>query len=186
MIHSPLPRRWQRALAVAAAAPVVAMPCILYARLAASPGASGLIPGRVYSLAVLDDALARQPRAWLQRPLRVYALLGGKCTAMAGLYTPSCAAWELALTDPVGSAEVAPLPLAWGSAPPLLAFLRRLPLLGQVAPPPQILHSSVPAVYRIELQPAACTGMDGPPCYQALLLDARKPDNTTDWVQIGS
>lgn len=114
------------------------------------------------------------------------ALLGGKCTALTGLYTVSCAAWELALTDPSGDNTVEPLALAWGSAPPLIAFLRWVRLLGQVAPAPQIVHSGMPAVYRIELQTAACTGSDGPVCYQALLLDTRKPNNTTDWMRIGS
>ena len=87
--------------------------------------------------------------------------------------------------------NVQPLPLAWGQAPPLLAFLRHLPLphlplLKLMIPSPQVLHSGVAAVYRIQLQPTACVLSASPPCYGALLLDAIAPDNATDWIRIGA
>ena len=165
------------------AALLFALPLSLATRaLATSPAA-----GPVYTLAALDADLARRPRAWLGRTLRVQALLGGKCVAMVGLYTQSCASWEMALTDPAGDQAVAPLPLTWGDPPSLIALLRRLPLLGWLAPPPQIAHSSATATYRIKLQTTPCAALDdGPVCYGAQLLDARHPDNTTDWVRIGS
>jgi hypothetical protein len=147
---------------------------------------------RVYALATLESHLARDPAAWLHRSLRVRALLGGQCTALAGPYTPACAAWRMALTDPNASGDsglygtVRPLPLVWGEAPPVLAFLRRLPMVGQMLPRPQIVHSSVPAVYQIQLRPTACVVSADPPCYEALLLDAIPPNNSSDWVQIGS
>lgn len=166
---------------------LAALLCALPLSLATRAVDPGPVAGPAYTLAALDADLARRPRAWLGRTLRLRALLGGKCTGMAGLYTQSCASWEMALTDPAGDPAVAPLPLAWGAAPPLIAALRRLPLLGGLVAPPQIVHSSATAIYRIRLQTTSCTVLDdGPVCYGALLLDARQPDNSTDWVQIGS
>ena len=149
--------------------------------------ATGSAREPVYSMAALAAHLDRDPAAWLHRTLRVHALLGGKCVALSGLYTQVCSSWEMALTDPAGGQDVAPLPLTWGDAPPLMAVLRRLPLLGRLVPRPQIMHSSAVAPYRIRLQTTPCTALDdGPVCNGALLLDAVPPDNTTDWVQIGS
>jgi hypothetical protein len=165
---------------------LAALLCALPLSLAARALEAGPVAGPVYSMAALDGGLVRRPRAWLGRTLRVHALLGGKCTAMAGLYTQSCASWELALTDPAGDQDIVPLPLAWGAAPPLIAALRRLPLLKLLVPAPQVVHSSAAAIYRIRLQTTSCTALDGPVCYGALLLDARQPDNSTDWVRIGS
>jgi hypothetical protein len=146
----------------------------------------------VYSLATLESRLQRDPAAWLHRSLRVRALVEGQCTQLVGLYVASCGSWRLALTDPNGPTDPyagtgdQPLPLSWGKAPALLAFLRHLPLLKQMVPLPQILHSGVPAVYQIQLRPTACVLSAGPPCYEAQLLDAIPPDDSTDWIRIGA
>lgn len=151
-----------------------------------------LVPGGagarepVYSLAALDGRLAQNPAAWLHRPLRVRALVGGECTALTGLNSPVCGAWALALTDPMPAGGAAPLLLGWDAPRPALTLLRRLPLLGQVLLGPQILHASVPAVYWIELQPAACVPPAAPPCYVALLLDAAPPNGAAGTARQGS
>ena len=102
---------------------------------------------------------------------------------LAGIYTPACASWSYALTDPDQVSTAVPLLLSWGGAPPLLAVLRRVPLVGQLAPAPQILYSGVPAVYRVQVRNAACASTEAAPCYGVGLLDARAPDDTTRWIR---
>lgn len=159
--------------------------------LGARVGSAVGVRERVYSLAGLESHLAHEPAAWLQRSVRTRALLGGQCTEIVDL-AAACGASRMALIDPharadSGSGSIAqPLPLAWGKPPALLAFLRRVPLVGQLLPRPQIVHLGVPAVYRIQVRPTACVLSADPPCYEALLLDAIAPDSSTDWVQIGS
>lgn len=183
-------RAASRARLVALAPPLrlpVALLCAALLGLALRSLAAEPAPGPLYSLAALDAGLVRAPHSWLERTVRVRALLGGKCVATSGLYTQVCSSWEMALTDPQGRQDVAPLPLAWGSPAPLRAVLRRLPLLARLVPRPQIVHSSAVATYRVQLQTSPCSALDdGPVCYGALLLDAQQPDTTTDWVQIGS
>jgi hypothetical protein len=139
----------------------------------------------------LEADLAHDPAVWLSHPVRTRALLGAQCTVLVGLYAPTCAGWRSALTDPRASTNsgldsaAQPLPLVWGTQPALPAFLRRLPLVGQLVPRPQIVRSSVPAVYQIQLRPTACVLSAIPLCYEALLLDAFAPDNVTGWVQSG-
>lgn len=148
--------------------------------------------GSIYSVAALEARLARNPAALLHRSVRVRAQLGGQCTAVVGLYTRTCTAWRVALTDQNAPADpqpdgyARPLPLAWGEASPILAFLRRLPLVRQMIPPPQILHSGVPAIYQIDVQPTTCVLSADPPCYQARLLDAIAPNNSAASVRMGS
>jgi hypothetical protein len=65
-----------------------------------------------------------------------------------------------------------PLTLVPGALPPVLAVLRRLPLLGTLVLAPQVLHWGAPATYRIRLQavPESICGISN--CCKPLLLDA--------------
>jgi hypothetical protein len=126
--------------------------------------------GPVYTVAALRAQLAHDPDAWVGRTLQVRAL-ASVCTAW--LWAPHaspCLNWAPALTDPADGAEA--LPLVIGAAPPLLAFLRRLPLIGPGAPAPQEPRWNLIATYRIQLHAASCGPSDRRPCYSALLLDA--------------
>jgi hypothetical protein len=131
--------------------------------------------GPVYTVAALRTHLAQDPEAWVDRPLRVRAIAGA-CAAWLGLpHDGPCLHWQPELIDPqdVGDA----LPLVSGPVPPPVAFLRRLPLIGDIAPAPQHPHWDGMDVYRVQLHALSC-GMHQPPCYEALLLDA-----TADWPQ---
>jgi hypothetical protein len=125
--------------------------------------------GAVYSVAGLHERLAAHPAAWVGRPLRVRALAGA-CTTQSG--TGPCLYWQPELTDPDAPPGAWALPLARGSSPPLLALLRRLPLLGDLAPPPQRPHWGQTRVYSLLLQAGPCFTGDPPPCYEAVLIDA--------------
>jgi hypothetical protein len=62
------------------------------------------------------------------------------------------------------------LPLALGPANPIRAFLRRLPVVGRVAPRAQTLHWDTLAIYRVQFR--ALHGNACAACYEAVLLDA--------------
>lgn len=128
--------------------------------------------GPVYTVAALRAHLARDPDAWVDRPLRVRAV-AGICTVWTawpgvGRAGP-CMNWQPSLIDPHDDVEA--LPLASGPVPPLIAFLRRLPLPGYTAPAPQQPRWDALGVYRIQLHAFSCSSLL-PPCYEALLLDA--------------
>jgi hypothetical protein len=83
-----------------------------------------------------------------------------------------CRLSEPALVAAEADDQGEPLHLAWGDAPPLLALLRRMPMLSALAPKPQAIAWATPGVYRVELQQAACFSGETGPCYQAVILDA--------------
>ena len=128
--------------------------------------------GPMYTMAALRERLAVQPAAWVDRPLRVRAW-ASPCTAWIGVaHASPCLNFQPTLTDPQGYYGAAALPLASGTASPLLALLRRLPLIGNGAPAPQQPHWDTIGVYRIQIHVVYCDPINQPPCYEALLLDA--------------
>jgi hypothetical protein len=124
----------------------------------------------VYTVAALRENLEHDPSAWLHRTVRVRAIPALRWCLVWTTPSPSCQLWEPALLS-TGTGATAPLPLAWGSAPPLLAFLRRTPLLDEVAPPPQPIHWATPGIYRVRLQSMTCFSPGTSPCYEAIVLD---------------
>ena len=75
------------------------------------------------------------------------------------------------LTDPGPTLAGASLPLVSASPDPWLTSVRRLPLIGRFAPPPQVIRWEQVAVYRVRLRsPAGTSGESG--SYEALLVDA--------------
>lgn len=128
--------------------------------------------GAVYSLAALQAGLAREPRDWVNRIVRVRAVATG-CTAWAGSVHLSPCIDEAAGLYDAGSMDTSTYtPVADGAPDPWLSLLRRLPLLGSLAPPAQRLRRGAPATYRVRLR-VAPTGLcaDGI-CVTAVLLDA--------------
>jgi hypothetical protein len=77
----------------------------------------------------------------------------------------------MVLGDADRTGAVAPLPLALAGPDPLLAIVRRVPLLGSLAPAPQAVHWDVAATYRAQLRATNEALCGTPPCYEALLLD---------------
>jgi hypothetical protein len=124
----------------------------------------------VYTVAALRTHLAQDPEAWVNRPLRVRALAEICSTWLGSVAASPCIDTQPVLADPAPTGVS--LPLAWGSAPPVVAFLRRLPLLSAVVPAAQAPRWGALAVYRVQVRALTC-GPAQPPCYEALLLDAK-------------
>jgi hypothetical protein len=127
---------------------------------------------QAYSIAQVRTGLDRQPAAWLHRSLRVRAIpVLRRCLAWE-TPGPICQLWGPALVGAERSSAVEPLPLAWGEAPAVFAFLRHQSVLGNLVPPPQSIRWATPGVYRIRLRAAPCFAPGLAPCYQAVIVDA--------------
>jgi hypothetical protein len=97
------------------------------------------------------------------------------------VYSAGCLSWDTAeggapcrdrsayLLDRDGASL---LPVTGWASDPLLAALRRLPLLGALLPRPQVVRWGALATYRVQLLPVAAGACSVAPCYRALLLDA--------------
>jgi hypothetical protein len=127
--------------------------------------------GPVYTVSELQAGLADNPHAWLGHTVLVRGVaLGPACPSNA-----SCVfAWP-ALVDADAPPLRSFLPLSMGPANPLLALLRRLPLVGRLVPRPQLLRWGRPASYRVQVQDAAGTSPNGTRRYAAVLLDPAPP-----------
>lgn len=126
----------------------------------------------VYAVAALRAHLDRDPGAWLRRPVRVRAIPALRWCFAWMTPGPICQLWEPALVSTDGARAVEPLPLAWGSAPPLLAVLRQAPLLGAITPAPQAIHWAAPGIYRVQIQVTTCFSQGTALCYAAQVLDS--------------
>jgi len=127
--------------------------------------------GRVYGVSQVIAGLNRDPRAWVGRTVLVRG---------AGLrLLPGCGAghWCLeGLYEPAARRRGAVLLLEPGPADPLVARLRRVPILDGVAPLPQRLRGGAAAVYRVRFQAAPRQSCDARPCVTAILVDAAPPN----------
>jgi hypothetical protein len=154
-----------------------------------SKGAFAL--GPVYTVAQLRAGLADNPRAWIGRTL----LVRGVAIGPIGLSCPpnaSCPlAWPALIDAGAGNGPTLPLvavsvgrvlripsvsvgrvlPLSLGPADPLLALLRRLPLVGRLVPGPQVLRWGKPTIYRVQVQDVAGPSPNAALPYRVLLLD---------------
>jgi hypothetical protein len=125
----------------------------------------------VYSVAKLRSHLLEDPQPWLGRTLLVRGeAIARGCRAEAGTLV-LCSPRLVFLTDPGPTLAGASLPLVSASPDPWLTSVRRLPLLGSVLPPPQVVHWGQVAVYRVRVRSRADTS-GGPASYEAVLLDA--------------
>jgi hypothetical protein len=152
----------------------------LLAWIVTRPSASG----PVYTVAALQAHLAQEPAAWLNRTIRVQAVVyADGCATWSGDTLPTCLEWQALLFNASADASVHPLALARGPVPSLLAVLRRVPFLHWGTPAPQVVHWETPApqvvhwetvaTYQIQLRAVSCRRGGAPPCaYEALLLDA--------------
>lgn len=78
----------------------------------------------------------------------------------------------LSLSDTAAPVSTKRLPLILGAPNPMLAWLRRLPLVGAAMPRPQLLHWGESGVYRVTIQAAPSQSCGARVCYQAEALDA--------------
>jgi hypothetical protein len=118
--------------------------------------------GPVYTVAQVQAQLQRQPGAWAGRTVRVRGVATQWC--MPGY--SRCLRPHL--SDPDLEVASEPLLLAWAAPDPLLAFVRRVPLL----PAPQAVHWIADATYRVELRDMPGEPCGAATCYEAVLLDA--------------
>jgi hypothetical protein len=127
--------------------------------------------GRVYSVAQLHAQIERDPTAWVGRTVRVRGWIPG-CPGILSLAGPAACQGSPPLLADSSAPMSAPLSVAMGAPDPLLAVLRRVPLLGEHVPAPQALRWEANATYRVQLRIAPDTWCRRSPCYQAVLLDA--------------
>jgi hypothetical protein len=124
--------------------------------------------GPPYSVGALRTAVARQPRAWANRTVLVYGTLAGCPYPRPGF----CTSWQPRLDDPWADPAAAQTPaiaLVWQRPDPVHALLRRLPLLGRLMPPLQVLRWGVPATFRVQIR----MGIVGEcsTCFEVVALD---------------
>jgi hypothetical protein len=124
--------------------------------------------GPRYSVTDLQRQVARDPGGWIGRTV----LVRGRVATDRTWSAPDSIVTRIALIDPGAPGETTVLSLVWGSADPVRAFLRRLPLLGRVAPKAQVLQLGALATYRVRLRAAPAGSCSFLPCYEALVLDA--------------
>jgi len=123
--------------------------------------------GSVYRVSQVAAALDHDPGAWVGRTVLVRGVAfqlvkgcGVRQWCAQGLYEP-------------GARRPGPiLLLEPGQADPFVARLRRVPILGGLAPPAQHLRGQVVAVYRVRFQVVPYASCDAHPCVTALLVDA--------------
>src|SRR5262249_2553509 len=96
--------------------------------------------------------------------------VGGRCHENHAT-SPACPPVQAALEDLAPTAS-APLPLAWEGPDPLLAAVRRVPLLGGLLPAPQALDWGVVATYRVRLRAIPESICGSGVCFEAVLLGA--------------
>jgi hypothetical protein len=125
----------------------------------------------VYTVAALRAYLKRDLSAWVQRTVRVRAIPALRWCFVWTTPSPSCQLWEPALVG-AGTDAHGALPLAWGGAPPVLAYLRQLPVLDALAPPPQGIWWGTPGIYRVHLHATTCFAPGLAPCFAVAVLDS--------------
>lgn|GEM_PF-1510440 len=134
-------------------------------------------PGPVYAVTQLVDSALRHPKDWNGRTVRVHAnasvslltvFQGGAPHTRAALQT-----LLLPAPDPRHPlvAQDGTIRVLAGREDGVLALLRRVPLLGSVASPPQRVSMTQAGIYRIQIQPTS-QGCNFSPCIEAVLVDA--------------
>jgi hypothetical protein len=122
--------------------------------------------GQLYTVGVLWNILLTNPRPLIGHTVRVRGIVDADVViTMAGLPGPVSP-----LRDPTGSSML----MGYAGPDPLLAPLRRIPVLGMLVPAPQQILSDQPAVYRFRMEalPPPCL-VD--PCVWPVLVDAVPP-----------
>ena len=139
--------------------------------------------GPVYSVTELRARLTHDPSAWVGRVVLVRGTVTGcgfarPCPLLMVVHCGTAGPCRpiglpgMMLVDQPTASWLRGLPVQLGAQNPQLAFLRRLPLVGRVVPPPQVVRWGIPAVYRVQLQPAQRSVCVSSPCYEAVLEDA--------------
>lgn len=117
------------------------------------PGAATIVDAHlwtrpdVYTVAAVERGVARDPTHWIGRTV----LVRGQPVSYLLWRAPDSVVMQIGLVDSGRGNTARPLPLRWGDPDPVLAFLRRLPVVGRFAPHPQRPLWDIPAVYRLQI-----------------------------------
>lgn len=127
--------------------------------------------GPVYSLNTLWAHLQRDPARWLGRTVRVHAV-AEPCALPLADSTPPCADPRPALFDAGPHPHGALLLLPGGATPATLGWLRGLPIMGTLIPPPPEPRWGVSRDYMLQIRLTPCPVVGISSCYDyaALLL----------------
>jgi hypothetical protein len=139
-------------------------------------GSAGADQGTVYSVAAVDAHPARDPNVWLGRTIQVRGEIvpcivipsvgSGPCAVLVSGSGPGEGmSQSLSMSDDTLSATRAGLD-------PFRTLVRRVPLLGRLAPAPQELHWGVVATYRVRLAVVPDSICGTGECVEARLLDS--------------
>jgi hypothetical protein len=149
---------------------------VVWPTLHLSTALTAMSDGMLSSAATVSEVergLAQDPADWSGR----IVLVRGRAARYVAWQAPDSLVTQVALVDPERVQSTLPLSLTWGRPDPLLAALRRLPLLGPMVQPMQRLHAGTTAVYRVQLCAPAGRAHG---CAGAVLLDADPADFTLD------
>ena len=141
-------------------------------------------PGPVYTVTQLVDGALRRPSDWDGRIVRVRADASvSLLTVFHGGAQHARPAPQILLfpvPDPRRSlsAQDGTIRVRIAREDSVLALLRRVPLLGSVASPPQRVSMTHSGTYRIQIQPAS-PGCNFSPCIEAVLVDAAPATDPT-------
>ena len=100
-----------------------------------------------YAVTDVERLLAQAPGGWVGRTVMVQA----RATIDRTWDPPDNIVTRIVLVDPQSRASNLRLYLRWGSPDPLLATLRRLPVVGRFMPRPQLPLVGMPGIYRVRL-----------------------------------
>jgi hypothetical protein len=124
----------------------------------------------VYPVEAAHANLARDSAAWVGRSVLVRGVLVGCPHRVCPGHEPYA---PPGLIDPDQPTTVRdPLPVALAGPDPVLAFERRVPVLGALVPAPQVPHWDVVATYRVRFDALPAGSCPAQPCYGAVVLDA--------------
>ena len=138
----------------------------------------------LHKVTQLVDGAVRHPRDWNGRIVRVRANASVSLLTPFQGGAPHARAAPQTLLLPVPdprhplAAQDGTIRVLVGREDGVLALLRRVPLLGSVAAPPQRVSMTHAGTYRIQIQPTS-QGCNYSPCIEAVLVDAAPATNPT-------
>jgi hypothetical protein len=169
--HGSTCRTWHSRAVMLMCTPVLLCMCLWMGYRSVVMASHAMAPGPIYTLTTLRVQLERDPQTWINTSVRVLGLLASCNNVTLRPGSSPCPVWHTVLRDPLAARSSLEVPVLLGSTPPMLSLLRRVPLLGELTPAPQVLQWGTPAVYAIQLRATPCPLPGSRTCFAALLLD---------------
>lgn len=134
--------------AIGAATILLGLAAALWSGAERLPDLRNALSTPVYTVESLQRAAARDPADWLGRTV----LVRGQAVTYLTWSAPDSVVHRMDLVDPPPARHyMVRVALEWGHPDPLLALLRRLPVVGRWAPQPQRLYWDRKAIYRLQI-----------------------------------